>query len=540
MSDGSTLTKATYRAVLVVALLGACGCRGYEFGLHNWFDPSRPIRTPDQATVNPIFTQLGPTDQTTELVPNATFPTPEDLQYNETDYVIGPSDILRISILDLLQEGLETVLERQVSFSGYISLPLLGDRIKAAGLTKHELTEKIKKLLQPDILRDPTVNVSVTVPRQSIFSVVGAVARPGTYNIVRRDFTLLEALALAGDVTQSNLKWVYVIRPRRRKPKPAEKPAERPEELPPLPTLPTPSTAPATAPATGPGKGIEQRLKELEKFIPGAVGAAGQVRYEQPAVLLSAVGSAPEASGGSAAPGAGGAATTSRASGELGRAAVTYKWVYSGGQWIRVAQQTSPATRQAARVQAPSGPTSREDPFGWMQYDMSGLARIIAVDLDRLKAGDPKMNIIIRDNDIVHVPPLEVGEFYVMGEVLRPGSYVLTGRRVTVKQAIAAAGNLGPLSWPNNSILIRRVGRDEEEIRPLHLQDIMAGREPDFFLKPNDVIAVGSYWAAPFLAVWRNAFRMTYGFGFIYDRNYSDREFEIPIFFPRKGFRVPG
>jgi len=540
MTDRSSLTKAACRAVLVTALLGACGCRGYEFGLHNWFDPSRPIRSPEQATVNPIFTQLGPTDQTMELVPNATFPTPEDLQYSETDYIIGPSDILRISILDLLQEGLETVLERQVSFSGYISLPLLGDRIKAAGLTKHELTEKIRKLLQPDILRDPTVNVSITGPRQSIFSVVGAVARPGTYNIIRRDFTLLEALALAGDVTQSNLKWVYVIRPRRRKPKPAEKPAERPEELPPLPTLPSAPTAPATAPTTGPERTIDERLKELEKFIPGAMGVPGKVGSDEPRALLSAVGNAADASVRPGSSGPSSAVTTSQAAGELRRATLTYKWVYSGGQWIRVAQETQPSTRPAARVKAPAAPVSREDPFGWMQYDMSNLARVIAVDLERLKAGDPKMNIIIRDNDIVHVPPLEVGEFYVMGEVLRPGSYVLTGRRVTVKQAIAAAGNLGALSWPNNSILIRRIGPDQEEIRPLHLQDIMAGREPDFFLKPNDVIAVGSYWAAPFLAVWRNAFRMTYGFGFIYDRNYSDREFEVPIFFPRKGFRIPG
>ena len=55
--------------------------------------------------------------------------------------------------------------------------------------------------------------------------------------------------------------------------------------------------------------------------------------------------------------------------------------------------------------------------------------------------------------------------------------------------------------------------------------------------KADDVIAVGSYWAAPFLAVWRNAFRMTYGFGFIYDRNYSSTDFEIPFIAPSSGTR---
>ncbi|KKK67476.1 hypothetical protein LCGC14_2953700, partial [marine sediment metagenome] len=71
----------------------------------------------------------------------------------------------------------------------------------------------------------------------------------------------------------------------------------------------------------------------------------------------------------------------------------------------------------------------------------------------------------------------------------------------------------------------------------IKLNDIMAGKEPDVFLKPNDVLAVGTYWAAPFMAVWRNAFRMTYGFGFIYDRNFSREDFEIPLFSPSKGFR---
>ena len=98
----------------------------------------------------------------------------------------------------------------------------------------------------------------------------------------------------------------------------------------------------------------------------------------------------------------------------------------------------------------------------------------------------------------------------------------------------------GPLGWPNNSVLIRRIGNDQELRVPLLLDDIFAGREPDIFLKPNDEILVGSHIAAPFLAVWRNAFRMTYGFGFIYDRNYSEYEFEIPLVAPKSDLRQLG
>jgi hypothetical protein len=80
------------------------------------------------------------------------------------------------------------------------------------------------------------------------------------------------------------------------------------------------------------------------------------------------------------------------------------------------------------------------------------------------------------------------------------------------------------LAWPNNSVLVRRIDRSQEQYIPLPLQEIVAGNHPDYILKPNDVIAVGSYWATPLLAVWRNAFRMTYGFGFIYDRNFIARD----------------
>ena len=102
------------------------------------------------------------------------------------------------------------------------------------------------------------------------------------------------------------------------------------------------------------------------------------------------------------------------------------------------------------------------------------------------------MNIVIRDDDVIIIPLLERGEFYVMGEVHRPGVYDLTGRKVTVKMALAAAGNFGPLAWPENSILVRRVADGQEQIIPLNLEAIIRGDEPDLFLKPNDVLAVGT------------------------------------------------
>jgi len=96
---------------------------------------------------------------------------------------------------------------------------------------------------------------------------------------------------------------------------------------------------------------------------------------------------------------------------------------------------------------------------------------------------------------------------------------------MTLKQAIAAAGGLGPLAWPKRVEVVRRIGKDKEETVMVDLEKIARGEQPDFFIKPNDWINVGTHPTARWLAVLRNSFRATYGFGFIYDRNFADRDF---------------
>ncbi|MDY6914239.1 MAG: SLBB domain-containing protein, partial [Planctomycetota bacterium] len=366
----------------------------------------------------------------------------------------------------------------------------------------------------PDILRDPVVSITIAAQRQSTFSILGAVAQPGTYNIVRKDMRLLETLALAGGVTQTNIRYLYVIRPTKAKRK-AVKPeaaVPQPTELPPLPQLP-----PEAAPTTQPVDDEDAALRELGKAMPGPTPTT----LPAPSVLprLSETAST--------------AATTSEK--EVPEPPKAYKWVYANGRWIRVLQEAPRAKAPSGEGTAPVRPAGKplvkriagvgkekSDPFGWKKADKSDLARIIAINLPKLRNGDPRMNIVVRDNDIIQVPTLEVGEFYVMGEVLRPGVYSLTGRRVTVKMAVAAAGNLGPLAWPENSILVRRIGDNQEQVIPLDIEAIFQGEEPDVFLKPDDVIAVGTDVRTSFYAVVRNAFRMTYGFGFIYDRNFAE------------------
>lgn len=95
-----------------------------------------------------------------------------------------------------------------VDDEGCIDFPVLG-KIEVAGLTRHQIAEKIKALLEPG-MPDPVVTVTLL---NFYVTVIGEVARPGTYNFPGDRLTLLEALGFSGDLTvYGNREKVMVIR----------------------------------------------------------------------------------------------------------------------------------------------------------------------------------------------------------------------------------------------------------------------------------------------------------------------------------------
>jgi len=165
-------------------------------------------------------------------------------------------------------------------------------------------------------------------------------------------------------------------------------------------------------------------------------------------------------------------------------------------------------------------PTTK--PVDWQELATEGQQRVIRIPAEKLLNGDPNYNIVIRHDDWIRLDAGHVGVFYVMGHVVRPGVYSLTGQEITLRQAIAAAGGLDALAWPTRCEIVRRIDGDREETTQWDLERIMNGKDPDLYLKPEDLINVGTHAVAPLLATIRNSFRLTYGFGFVYDRNFAD------------------
>jgi protein involved in polysaccharide export with SLBB domain len=157
----------------------------------------------------------------------------------------------------------------------------------------------------------------------------------------------------------------------------------------------------------------------------------------------------------------------------------------------------------------------------------SKVTRVLRIPVDRLLAGDPQYNVVIKPGDRITVPVDLIGEFWVMGNLRSQGAIPITGRPITLKMAVASAGGLNDLAVPQKVEVVRRIGKNkagmkQEQIVMVDLAKIAKGEQPDFFIKPYDLINVGTTGVARWMNQLRNAFRPNYGFSFTYDRNFAD------------------
>ena len=122
------------------------------------------------------------------------------------EYKIGAKDLLEISVFGL-NELNQTV---RVSEDGKITLPLVGE-VAVDGLTKSELEKKLAALLEAKYLQNPQITIFIKEYQSKRVSVMGAVGKPGDYELLGRK-TLLQILSQAGGLTRDAAKEIIVMR----------------------------------------------------------------------------------------------------------------------------------------------------------------------------------------------------------------------------------------------------------------------------------------------------------------------------------------
>ena len=90
-----------------------------------------------------------------------------------------------------------TLQQYLVNNQGEIDFPVLG-KLKVGGLTKNEAESMIREKLQPYLKETPIVTVRMANYK---ISVLGEVNKPGTFTVSNEKVNVLEALAMAGDMT---------------------------------------------------------------------------------------------------------------------------------------------------------------------------------------------------------------------------------------------------------------------------------------------------------------------------------------------------
>ncbi|MBN1796042.1 MAG: polysaccharide biosynthesis/export family protein [Sedimentisphaerales bacterium] len=517
------LILVKFAAIVLILFLNGCNDK--------FWDPTQIGRFKPVPAVNVILDSLGVADEKPTEWAGAEDPKPVDIMVFENDYAFASGDTIQITIFELLQQGENYFNQFIVTETGKISIPEVGV-VEVAGLTESQLEEEIKRILSPTILKTPIVSVVSVASQKRTFSIMGqsqSVPRAGRYPIPRYDFRLKDALATAGAQTQYNASYIYVARAVSERdlgygPYRSTQFQQKEQSPPDVPEDEMLEIIAPTASARRPGSQLVVTTAEFATDELTDIAKPYGTR-EKSLVLATTERVA-----------AGQEQQFFRDSIETpieNQSQSKIEWVFRDGKWVPVSVgPVIPKKKiEQERFEQPAYAQRQQEipeEFDWDQIGTGGVqTRVIKIPSDKLSGGDPRYNIIIRPGDNIHVPLDVIGEFAIMGNINAQGYIPLTGRKMTLKMAVAAAGGLGQLAWPKRCEVTRRIGANKEETVMVDLDKIASGEEPDFYIKPNDLVNIGTHPTSRFRAILRNSFRATYGFGFLYDRNFADREFGL-------------
>jgi protein involved in polysaccharide export with SLBB domain len=488
---------------LLVAAMTTAGCNSI---LNGWLDPTT-LGNFDRTSTSEIRTSLTLDDSPTGI-PGAVPPSMDDLRMVMVEYPISPGDTLAVEINELRQRQVPYQIQAQVALAGYVNLPVVG-RVPAAGLTVPEFEDALAEALRSrNVLLDPEVTVNPLFLQKATYSIFGvgvsasanSPLRAGTFPIRHPDLRLLEAINQVGGLNEFVTE-IYVFR----------------YEDPPAPVRDLNlAPVPLNAPSGDAGARSESRTREgLEPRASSGASAKQE--------LLDAV--APEPKGKAET----GARFQSRTSiddiPESLEPDPTQPYIYVNKEFVPNPTYVG-AHGETATAPPEIPPFDTAAPaVNWSRIAGDTSYRVLLIPAEALRSGDPDANIFIRAGDVIRIASGEVGVYYVMGQVGRVGTFAFNAEPITLKAAIAAAGGLSSLAWPDRCTVYRRLGQREQMIQ-VNLDRIFAGLDPDFTIKRGDIINVGTHPFAPFLERIRGLTLpnpvSNVGYSFTYARNFAD------------------
>lgn len=122
--------------------------------------------------------------------------------------------------------------------------------------------------------------------------------------------------------------------------------------------------------------------------------------------------------------------------------------------------------------------------------DPTGKYSVAHIDIRSVMNGkDPEGNILIKPHDVITVPRARM--VYVLGNVTRPGGYVMTeNETMSLTQAVALAGGWDHSAALSGARILRADGGPTREQIPADVKKIMQNKAPDLQMRPDDILYI--------------------------------------------------
>ena len=189
MYDGNTCRDGFLLVMMIAAL--ASGCAGNS-------------RT---EKAEALIANVARDDSRDNLALNSRIIAMANAEVSLRDHKLGPGDLLEISVFDISELS---KIKARVASEGFITLPLAGP-VLAAGKTAIELEKALVAALSAEYIRKPQVSVFVLEHRSQKISVLGAVKKPGVFEVAGPR-SIVDMLAMSEGLTEQSDQVIYLIR----------------------------------------------------------------------------------------------------------------------------------------------------------------------------------------------------------------------------------------------------------------------------------------------------------------------------------------
>jgi polysaccharide export outer membrane protein len=114
----------------------------------------------------------------------------------------------------------------------------------------------------------------------------------------------------------------------------------------------------------------------------------------------------------------------------------------------------------------------------------------IQVNLNKLMGGQQQYaDLLLRNKDVIYIPKAK--RFTVMGEVQKPGSYIIDNSGLSIVEAVGKAGGFTRIAAPNRTKIIRSNGEGKKVIRVNMNVLTKRSDNPEMVqIQPHDIIIV--------------------------------------------------